>query len=334
MSDKLRKVYNSWTVLLLIAVLMVVYLTILVPWMNQWGVTDAEAKMVLPGDSVEPGTVTTSTRGVTIHAPASQVWKWVVQLGQERAGFYSNDWLENLTLADIHNASEIRAEWQSRKLGDLVLGAGGMIYQTSSGWHILAYEEGKATFLWGPIVVLPVNAQTSRLLARTSAKPGSMPMQIISLLTFDWMHFVMERGMLLGIQERAEGTLDSNLIARGLSAIGWIAATISIALVLFARRRGWWWGLIPLVYALAIIGVTRDLWSAMAGFLWWGIIAAGFVLYGHKWWQGLALATALVILIFVVVPQPHIAFGMIFLIVVAAVAAWTINRKKIKEQGS
>lgn len=33
-------------------------------------------------------------RGVTIHATADDVWPWLAQLGQDRVGFYSYDWLE------------------------------------------------------------------------------------------------------------------------------------------------------------------------------------------------------------------------------------------------
>ncbi len=91
MNTIFKKSYNSWTVLLIVAVFITVYLSVLYPWINRWGITDAEVTMTLPGDGAAPGRVTTSTRGVTIHAPASEVWKWVVQLGQERAGFYSND---------------------------------------------------------------------------------------------------------------------------------------------------------------------------------------------------------------------------------------------------
>jgi hypothetical protein len=87
---------------------------------------------------------------------------------------------------------------------------------------------------------------------------------------------------------------------------------------LFLRRRGWWWGLLPLAYALAILAITSDLWSAMAGFLWWGTISAGFLAFGRGWWKGLALAAVVVILTFVFAPQPHIAFGIMFLLFTVA----------------
>jgi hypothetical protein len=37
-----------------------------------------------------------ATRALTIDAPPEQVWPWLVQVGCLRAGFYSNDLLDNL----------------------------------------------------------------------------------------------------------------------------------------------------------------------------------------------------------------------------------------------
>lgn len=313
MKDNFKKFYNTGTVLLVVAIFIMVYLSVLHPWLSRWGATDSEVNMPLPGDGVDTGTVITSTRAVTIHAPASEVWKWVVQLGQERAGFYSNDWLENLVLSDIHNTDEIRPEWQNRQQGDRVYGAGGAVYRQSSYWINKVYEEGKVLYLWGPIVVLPVDKTTTRLLVRSYAMPASEPAQTISKLTYDWMHFVMERGMLLGIKTRAEGTLGSNRMLELVGNTGWIVATLGLAAVLFGRCRGWWWGLIPLVYAIVILIFTSDVWSAMAGFLWWGVIAVGFISFGRSWWKGLMLTIVAVILTLILASQPHVIFGIIFL---------------------
>jgi hypothetical protein len=139
----------------------------------------------------------------------------------------------------------------------------------------------------------------------------------------------MERGMLLGIKARAEPALGLGALFQALSAIGWILATLGVGYVLFARRRGWWWGALPLAYALAILGFTQDVWAAMAGFLWWGIIAAGFLLWGRRWWKGLCLSILFVILVFVLASQPHTAFGVIFLLValVIAGARFKVTRK-------
>jgi len=305
----MKKSEMTWPILAFIAVLSVIYINLLYPWMENWGLSEAEAHMALPGDGIQPELVATSTRGITIHAPAEEVWQWVVQLGQSQAGFYSNDWLENLFLADIHNQNVIQPEWQTHRQGEPVYGAGGVVYQKNWSWPTQVYEAGKMIYLWGPIVVLSVDRQTTLLVTRSYAKPTTL----VNQLSYDWMHFVMERGMLLGIKARAEGRLFVNSYVEIASKIGWILSSLGFGWFLFARRRGWAWGLIPLAYTCVILAVTCDVWAALAGFMWWGVITAGFVVLGRVWWQWLALATALVILIFVLAPQPHTTFGILFL---------------------
>ena len=327
MSATFKKLYSGWTVFLVIVLFVALYLSVLHPWLSHWGATEAELRMPLPGDGVDAGTVTASTRAVSIDAPASEVWMWMVQLGQERAGFYSNDWLENLVLSDIHNTDEIRSEWQSHQLGDKIYGAGGAIYGQSSFWVTKVYEEGRLLYLWGSIVVTPIDETSTRLIVRSYATPLSEPAKFTNKLTYDWMHFVMERGMLLGIKARSEGTLGQSQIFMLTARAGWIVAALGLATMLFWRRRGWWWGLIPLAYAVVILVFTSDIWSALTGFLWWGVIAAGFLVFGKSWWKGLALAIVAVILVFVLAPQPYIVFGSIFLVITLLCFALTTSRK-------
>ena len=60
-----------------------------------------------------------STWAVTIEAPPDAVWPWLVQMGQDRAGFYTYEWFENVVLRlDIHNAARIVPEWQDIRVGD------------------------------------------------------------------------------------------------------------------------------------------------------------------------------------------------------------------------
>src|SRR6266851_428368 len=90
-----------WHVVLpVVALLFGLYLTVLHPWLTTWGATTEELQMALPGDDAAPSTYL--TRAITVEAPASAVWRWIVQMGQDRGGFYSNSWLENLTGSDIH----------------------------------------------------------------------------------------------------------------------------------------------------------------------------------------------------------------------------------------
>ena len=70
----------------------------------------------------------------------------------------------------------------------------------------------------------------------------------------------------------------------------------------------------------------------MTGFLWWGVIAAGFLVFGRSWWKGLALAIVAVILIFVLAPQPYLAFGIIFLIITLLCITMVKSRKVVTQE--
>ncbi|WP_210718297.1 hypothetical protein [Amycolatopsis acididurans] len=52
---------------------------------------------------------------VTIDAPPSQVWPWLVQMGWDRGGWYSWDRLDN---AGRPSAREVHPEWQNVAVGD------------------------------------------------------------------------------------------------------------------------------------------------------------------------------------------------------------------------
>ena len=59
---------------------------------DRWGVSDEEVARSYPCDDVVPDPVLQAWRGVTVHAPAEQVWSWV---GQIRLAPYSYDWIDN-----------------------------------------------------------------------------------------------------------------------------------------------------------------------------------------------------------------------------------------------
>ena len=61
-----------------------------------------------------------TTEGVWIDAPASAVWPWLVQMGQDRGGLYSYESLENLIGLQYRNADRIHPEWQQLAVGDVV----------------------------------------------------------------------------------------------------------------------------------------------------------------------------------------------------------------------
>ncbi|MEU8817004.1 hypothetical protein [Actinoplanes sp. NPDC048796] len=60
------------------------------PWARRrfvtWGATAGEAAGTLSGDDLLPDVGLVSTRAVTIGAPPSAVWPWLVQMGSGRGG--------------------------------------------------------------------------------------------------------------------------------------------------------------------------------------------------------------------------------------------------------
>jgi hypothetical protein len=185
------------------------------PWHMRWGSSSDELYMTLPGDELADEPLRYGIQhGVTVEAPASQVWPWLVQLGQTRAGFYSYDWLERLFGARIHNVDRIVPEWQQLAAGDSVFATqpGYLgLFQSRLGWRVSRVDPGRALLLekWGAFVLVPIDASTTRLIVRTRGGGETAPMEFIfapaGLLLFELPHFIMERGMLLGIKELAEG---------------------------------------------------------------------------------------------------------------------------------
>jgi hypothetical protein len=88
------------------------YLLVVRPWHLRWGATDAEVRQPLPGDELVPESKLVATRAISIRAPASQVWPWLVQLGQGRAGLYSYEWLENLAGTTPTGSSPSYSIWR------------------------------------------------------------------------------------------------------------------------------------------------------------------------------------------------------------------------------
>ena len=50
------------------------------------GATKDEQSAELPRDELVPGKASVTTRAVSIDAPAGEVWRWLVQVGQDRGG--------------------------------------------------------------------------------------------------------------------------------------------------------------------------------------------------------------------------------------------------------
>ncbi|MDN6705807.1 hypothetical protein [Corynebacterium glyciniphilum] len=84
-----------------------------------WGSTREERRRSLPGDGLARAHLC-ADRAVTVPAPPKDVWPWLMQLGQDRGGFYSYEFLENIFGSDVHGVRDLRPEWSTRTVGDIV----------------------------------------------------------------------------------------------------------------------------------------------------------------------------------------------------------------------
>ncbi len=105
---------------------------------NRWGATAEELSRPLPGDDQVPDPLAASTRAVSIRAPASAVWPWLVQMGWRRAGWYSYDRIDN---DRIPSADRIMPELQELRPGDSVPEGPG------AGWTVTTVEPGRLLLL-------------------------------------------------------------------------------------------------------------------------------------------------------------------------------------------
>jgi hypothetical protein len=200
------------------------YAVVVRPRMLTWGTAEFEPTRPLPGDDLVPDATYVTTRAISVNAPVAMVWPWVVQIGQNRGGFYTYDALENLFGLDIHSADRIVAEWQSPKVGEdyVTLDPGQEMKMTVAlcepehAFVIVTGGPGEprvtpGSFFRGEIdgswafVLEPTGDETTRLVVRFRARwrpgPAASAARVAGL---EPAHFVMERGMLRGIKRRAE----------------------------------------------------------------------------------------------------------------------------------
>ena len=94
----------------------------------RWGATDDEVAATLLGDDRLPKPDYVSTRALTIAAPPERVWPWLVQVGRGRAGFYSDDLLDN---GAVPSAQEIRR--RAAAAGRRAVGTDGRTHHPAHG---------------------------------------------------------------------------------------------------------------------------------------------------------------------------------------------------------
>jgi hypothetical protein len=175
----------------------------------QWGATDKEAAADLPGDDLLASPDILSTRAITIDAPASVIWPWLLQFGPGRGGAYTYDWIENLLGLDIHSTDRILPEFQQLEVGDAFpLGTKGPVVRVASidPERSLVFRSDDGHWVWS-FTLVETDGRTRLLSRNRIASPDAGPIgHALNTAIMEPGSLVMERKMLHGFKERAERT--------------------------------------------------------------------------------------------------------------------------------
>jgi len=211
---------------------------------RRWGATDDEVHRPMPADELIPHPMVETTHAITIQAAAAEVWPWLVQMGMDRGGWYSDpEWWDGLfekvlwfflsrtektgySIRSEPSAGRIIAEFQDLSAGDIVLdGPPGTAFFTvaaleknrmlalSSNSHVRYIVPGfvrnnPKVQIHGEFswvfILNEVDASTTRLILRTRVNYGPRLFRVLTRPFFWPVDFVLARKMLRGIKWRVE----------------------------------------------------------------------------------------------------------------------------------
>ena len=190
-----------------------------------WGAPKEDRQRALPGDERVPNPIVTTTLAITINAPASEVWPWLAQIGQERGGMYSYELLENIARCQMHNADHIVPEWEMKVGDQMRMGPQGypvnqVVSLERGHWLLMAGADlktgiadplpqpGQTTYInYAWVLYLDERPDgTTRLISRTrlAYAPRTFGAKLIWEVFTDPIGCVMTRKMLLTIKQRVE----------------------------------------------------------------------------------------------------------------------------------
>ncbi|WP_020578538.1 hypothetical protein [Actinopolymorpha alba] len=188
------------------------------PRRRRWGVNAAAERATHPGDELVAEPRWGFTHGVEIDASVEEVWPWVTQIGSDRAGFYSYQWLGNLAGGRLRNAEALHPEWALHEGDELRLHPKlppMRVVTVDPNRALVAYygpdqEDLERAKPWAATSWLlqlePLDAHRTRLVSRyRSAFSDDRATRLGFGPTFrEPISFALDRRMLLGIKSRAE----------------------------------------------------------------------------------------------------------------------------------
>ena len=145
---------------------------------------------------------------IDINARPEDIWPWLMQLGYQRGGLYSYDWLDRIFgFLDRPSADRILPEYQGLRPGDVIpVGRGGgfpvAVVDPRRSLVLAGEQDG---FAWGwELALEPLDDRRTRLVSRNLGRTPGTWRSRASLAVLRPAAFLMTHRMLGGIRRRAE----------------------------------------------------------------------------------------------------------------------------------
>jgi len=177
-------------------------------WMSRWGAASSDLSRVMTGDGLIVHPTYWGTMAVIVNARPEHIWPWLVQMGYQRGGLYSYDWLDRLFgYLDRPSATRILPEFQHLSVGDAIpLGWGpSWPVATIEPDHALVLDMrnmGGIDWVW-QFGLYAVDETRTQLVSRSRVHARTVAAQLMTF-AIEPAGFVMTRRMLLGLKQRAE----------------------------------------------------------------------------------------------------------------------------------
>jgi hypothetical protein len=177
-------------------------------WFGCWGATAADLTRTMAGDAAVVNPTYSATLAVTIGAGPEHIWPWLVQLGYQRGGLYSYDWLDRLFgYLDRPSAVAILPQFQRLAVGDEIpIGrAGGFPVSAIEPYRALVLSGTGDGFAWvWQFGLYPIDKTQTRLVSRNRVRVPPSIGSWLFMRVIEPAAFLMTRRMLLGLKRRAE----------------------------------------------------------------------------------------------------------------------------------
>ena len=188
--------------------------------------------MAMIGDRDE--LVIKSTRAISINANKRTVWKWLIQLGADRCGFFSYTFVERLLGYQSRHQAVMHAEFGDIQVGDVVRGS--INEQTSIypyNFKVIDVHPEKYLVLenWGTFQLDQLGCDKTRLIVRTRENFATTVMTKLFSYLMVALHYLMERRTLIGLKAQAE--TESGTPPSQAKDITWISSIILSELLIF-----------------------------------------------------------------------------------------------------